>query len=402
MRAARLLVTLLSATAGCGGDLVFSCTKNAQCVREGETGGTCVAAGADGTRYCAFDDDACPSGRRFDDTAGDTFAGKCTGGSSDRDLAMPSEEDMTMVPEGDMAMPPTKLTWKVLEPKIVGDLWTVGGYDEKHVWVGGPDGIWFTGDNGKTFTRQSLPGGAGNVTSIFGVDGEVWAVNHDTRIFHTTDDGMSWSLQTTPNAAAGNRLFQVWGTSKSNLFISGDGGLILHTSNGTNWMVQPINNNQIGYLNTIWGSSDMDVWASGGSGVGGVRSPMAHTTNGGQSWSVGTLASDLIIFRIWGSGDSDIFAVGEQQVVYHSVGGAFAPVKMPGLPGTAYFSVWGSGPDNVYVCGTSGTLARSTDGGKSWNEEASRTAADLTAMWGPHGNDIYAVGGSGTVIRGTP
>ncbi len=49
----------------------FACTQDEQCVRGGEVG-TCVEPG-----YCAFEDESCPSGLRFDPLAGPELAREC-------------------------------------------------------------------------------------------------------------------------------------------------------------------------------------------------------------------------------------------------------------------------------------------------------------------------------------
>jgi alpha-tubulin suppressor-like RCC1 family protein len=62
----------LALGAGCQGPSAFPCSSSAQCVSGGEQG-TC----ADG--YCAFPDQSCPGGMRYEPNAGDGRGGTCAG-----------------------------------------------------------------------------------------------------------------------------------------------------------------------------------------------------------------------------------------------------------------------------------------------------------------------------------
>ncbi len=67
-----LVPALVGAGSGCTRLTGFSCTDDAQCRRGGELG-TCEVPG-----YCAYPDEACPSGRRFSPDAEGELARECT------------------------------------------------------------------------------------------------------------------------------------------------------------------------------------------------------------------------------------------------------------------------------------------------------------------------------------
>lgn len=69
-----LLVLLLS---GCGSDVV-TCAGDARCVRAG-VHGSCVQSTVSTAHFCAFADGACPTGQRWDKTAGDGLGKQCVG-----------------------------------------------------------------------------------------------------------------------------------------------------------------------------------------------------------------------------------------------------------------------------------------------------------------------------------
>lgn len=65
------LVTV-ALVAACSGTATFPCAQSEQC-RSGATLGVCEPTG-----FCSFADAACPSGMRYDASAGDDLAGTCT------------------------------------------------------------------------------------------------------------------------------------------------------------------------------------------------------------------------------------------------------------------------------------------------------------------------------------
>jgi hypothetical protein len=78
MRRAVLLMSL-AWVSGCTSGSVFACDEDSEC-NLGDTPGFCDAPG-----YCSFDDEACPSGRRYGSLAGMGLADECVpgdGGSS--------------------------------------------------------------------------------------------------------------------------------------------------------------------------------------------------------------------------------------------------------------------------------------------------------------------------------
>ena len=74
-RASLLLVAGL--LAGCLVDEPYPCATTPQCVDSRHRQGACVAA--DGGSYCAFDDQTCPSGLRWHESAAPPLAATCVG-----------------------------------------------------------------------------------------------------------------------------------------------------------------------------------------------------------------------------------------------------------------------------------------------------------------------------------
>ena len=85
--------TLLVSLFGCAQfDATFHCTSDAACARMGAPG-TCEAVG-----FCSRVDTSCPSGRRFDDSAGAPFGSQCVGAATDAgaDAGADAQADATI------------------------------------------------------------------------------------------------------------------------------------------------------------------------------------------------------------------------------------------------------------------------------------------------------------------
>lgn len=112
------------------------------------------------------------------------------------------------------------------------------------------------------------------------------------------------------------------------------------------------------------------IWAAGGQGV------LVHTTDGGQSWEVKSLATDSLwaLFfldaqRGWAAGNG----------FFHTTDGGQSWTKD---------SDWGSiydvfflDPLRGWACGNGGVTYRTTDGGLSWSFQAVGTITTLSSIW---------------------
>lgn len=108
---------------------------------------------------------------------------------------------------------------------------------------------------------------------------------------------------------------------------------------------------------------------------------------------------------VWGSGPSDIYAVGDAYTITHFDGSEWQVIAS-GLPAGErwldYHAVWGFSPSDVFVAGDGGAIMhfdgqawRSHSG--AWMQEASPPA--IHALWGESRSALYAVGEGGTILR---
>lgn len=202
-----------------------------------------------------------------------------------------------------------------------------------------------------------------------------------------------------------------------------------------------------GFL-SVHGTSDRDVWVVGGAdangsglpvilhydGAGWTRSDLSglgvegidlwwvHAFSANDVMAAGeggtilrydgtaftrmTTPGTRLIFGLWGSSPSDVWAVGGQSggttgFVWHYDGSAWSEVALPAEhPGAAVFKVWGLSADDVWFCGLMGTLMHWDGSALSMVE--SPTIRSLFTLHVIEG-DVAVVGGEGTatILRGT-
>jgi hypothetical protein len=140
------------------------------------------------------------------------------------------------------------------------------------------------------------------------------------------------------------------------------------------------------YLNGVWGSGASDVWAVGG---GGLPTPSTILHWDGSAWTSVSSGTTNDLRAIWGSEESDIWAVGDVGTILHWDGSAWTSVSSGT---TSYLSgVWGSGASDIWAVGASGTILHWD--GSAWTSVSSGTTSYLNGVWGSGASDVWAVGG---------
>jgi hypothetical protein len=270
-------------------------------------------------------------------------------------------------------------------------------------------------------------------------------------------------------------LFDVWGTSLSNCYAVGRSGSIARF-NGTSWEalneeslvnLHDIHVSDAGALavgtagtvirqdGTVWVSENVDsryelsgVWETNGISVAvGRYAPnnidwnQAILMNTGSGWTdTGVVGNAHRLFDVWGSGSTDVYAVGWGGEILHYDGGAWT-VADPGSGDAAFLAsvsgtspdnvvavgrtddlrglachfdgalwtktrfsgvqelrgVWMDGPGSAFAVGSAGSIRRLSAG--SWSKMSSPTAEELFCVWGTSANDVYAAGWEGALIH---
>jgi hypothetical protein len=228
-------------------------------------------------------------------------------------------------------------------------------------------------------------------------DGSEWTTVHDFDREDVADLGFE----------------SVWGSSDRDVFLVGfeDIGAfrisLIYRFDGGGWLRMEVPGEVLPVLNDVWGSGATDVYAVG-------RDEMVDPAAGvvlhydGATWSPVLQEDDLTLNGVWGSSASDVFAVGfrvEQRdeqffvtgEVWHFDGGAWSRVELPEVG--VLNEVWGTGGDDVYVVGEDGLILHYD--GSAW---AVRTqgSESLLGVWGGRPGEVLAVGINGTILSGVP
>jgi cysteine-rich repeat protein len=98
---------------------------------------------------------------------------------------------------------------------------------------------------------------------------------------------------------------------------------------------------------------------------------------------------------VWGSGHTDVFAVGDDGTLLHYDGQSWQPMESP--TGEELYGAWGSGHADVFAVGDDGTLLHYN--GDSWARMGSGTANTLVAAWGPSAQETFVVENNGNIYR---
>lgn len=145
----------------------------------------------------------------------------------------------------------------------------------------------------------------------------------------------------------------------------------------------------------IWGSGPSDIWAVGryDSGSGAI----AHFD--GQSWSADPPTAKIsALLAVWGSGPGDVWAVGTGGAVLHYDGTSWNTVNA--ATNNTLRAVWGTSSQDVWVAGDVGTI-RHWDGisfGTPATTGATHTGA-FNSIWGSGPSDVWVVGETGWAWR---
>lgn len=108
---------------------------------------------------------------------------------------------------------------------------------------------------------------------------------------------------------------------------------------------------------------------------------------------------------VWGTSDTDIFAVGNNGTILHYDGSAWTLQTSGVAPPASITSVWGSAANNVYAVGvTNTTVSPSVPtflhyDGSSWSFVVTGYDIHLWAIHGTSANNIWAVGDAGHVFH---
>jgi hypothetical protein len=302
---------------------------------------------------------------------------------------------------------------------VTGNLHGVWGVDASHVFIAGDGGqiFFFNG----TFWSQLASSTTQPLLAIWGTGASnVFAAGGTGTIVHF--NGTSWATQA---SATGHTFSGVGGTSPTDVWAVGASGVTQHfngtswssvarqsgflitsicsgTAGSTLWAVgiggsflsvaggQFTLSNQSGLpLDGVWANSASDVWAS-------TIGTILHFN--GTTWTNTYIADDDSLSSMWGSGPSNMYAVGVAGDIAHFNGLTWATSRInPPTGATGYHGIFGISPNNIDAVGNGGLVEHFN--GSSWSFQTRTGAGNLRAVWaGVTTQNFYAVADNGTAF----
>jgi hypothetical protein len=310
--------------------------------------------------------------------------------------------ELPAFPEGDPGDPDKTL--RSVWGRTGSDVYAAGA-QHGVLWYDGSDWASVGGDR-----FNALWGAAGD--ALFAVDTEIdyayggefdsWPTDKWTVGMVFSYSGSVWS-QT--RSVTDTEFKSVWGSSETDLWIVGaatefeavdNGGPFPEFLGTYNPRVFRMNDgmwsgaytpDSDGILNDIWGSSDTNIYAVGSEGLA------VHFD--GAGWTEMTSGAAVGLLAVWGSAESDVFAVGVDGTILCCDGQTWTAMES----GTAetLFDIWGSSAGDVFAVGLNGTIVHYD--GKVWRPMTTPTVNDLFGIWGSAADDIFAVGEYGTILH---
>lgn len=187
----------------------------------------------------------------------------------------------------------------------------------------------------------------------------------------------------------------VFGFGPDDIFMVGDDGAIVHWD-GRAFTRQTSPTDQA--LWGVWGAARDDVYAVGGDPFPGGAPTVLHYD--GAAWSTVDLpdltrANVFAFFKVWGSGPSDVWVVGQRGAVLHWDGSAWTEVLIG--TGEDLISVWGTGPDRIAVVGGRGNGWLFTFDGEEWRGTQPSGMPGFNGVWMRRPDVIHVVGAEGQI-----
>ncbi|MCC6810999.1 MAG: hypothetical protein IT381_26450 [Deltaproteobacteria bacterium] len=216
-------------------------------------------------------------------------------------------------------------------------------------------------------------------------------------------NGSSWSVvhDTTDNS----ELYGVWSSGPNDTFVVGGlsgNAIALHSTGGVFTpltMPAPPTTS----LHAVWGLASNNVYAVGRNGN------ILHWD--GDDWAPETSGTPLSLWGIWASGPSDVIAVGGEydgaagrvvSIILRSTGnGSWAPqahpaVGPPPAGGDSFLDIWGSGPTDIFAVGGLGSIDYWN--GVSWARIDPGSTDHVWSVTGSASDAVFAVN-SNDVLR---
>jgi len=210
-------------------------------------------------------------------------------------------------------------------------------------------------------------------------------------ILRSTDDGATWTQQTSP---VGVMLTGVRMNDERNGWAVGHDATILKTADGgASWTVAFQAPDLETPLFDIWFADNQRGLAVGAYGL------IQKTVDGGTTWAEQRISDDEPhIYSVVPTRDEALLAVGEMGGIYKSADLGETWNLLPSPYDGTWFGALAAADGAVYVYGLRGNLYRSDDNGGDWTKIETGTEVSLTGAGQRADGAIIVTGLFGTVL----
>lgn len=244
------------------------------------------------------------------------------------------------------------------------------------------DRFWFDYSGNRQGARR-IP----NPQSMWGrSDKDIWAVgldsnnnnNNNAKVLHF--DGTSWSEKhELSQCGMGDCRISICATSADEVFIAYNSKVFRSASAGLQEETLPL---QAAELRGIW-CTESEVWV-GGRLADQSAAFILHLA--GDEWKIQWQGGGTVE-AIWGTGPSDIWAVGHGSTVLRYNGSSWAGASTSGISTDDTLThVWGTSTTDVWIVGQQGSVYRLA--GSTWT---STDPQGQVAAIGGSDNDVWAI-----------
>lgn len=270
----------------------------------------------------------------------------------------------------------------------------------KSIWGSSADDIFAAGTtddaahilhyDGSTWTKMDMPETPdGSNTGLMRIMGSsannVFAVGADGSIFHY--DGMSWEyISTSPNY-----FFEdLWvdDSGIAHMVCSETGSVFRFDGDNLEKLYQDSDL----FLRGIWGDNQGNLFVAGD----------VILKYNGAGWEMMASPTDKPISRIWGTRETDIYAVGADDTILHYNGVEWRIMNHPPANTTLDWLafVWGTSSDNVFT-NCLNTEAILQYDGNAWTEILGQDISleNINEIWGSSENNLFAVTSRGEILH---
>jgi hypothetical protein len=203
--------------------------------------------------------------------------------------------------------------------------------------------------------------------------GLVVGITDDNKIYRSSDQGLTSSLQSIPDFLFTDDLYGI-GANGAVVIVGGNEGLIYRTDNihaltpdWVRWL--PPQNTSLGDIRSI-ASRGNDEWVA--VGEGGIF----FSTDNGLDWDIVDVDVEALRSVIWNPAGGNWIAVGEEVILTSSNGVDWDDLE---FPGNFFIAVATDGFGNVLAVGEEGAAYISTDNGVSFGAMTLTLGTDFRA-----------------------